>query len=231
MRIGMFDSGIGGLTVLKSFIKDHPNNEYIYYGDTLHVPYGDKTIDELYKRVSVIIDFLKKKNVDIIIIACGTVSSNLYERLKEEVNIPIYSVISEIPKYIEEKNYSNILVMATSRTIDSHVFRNRIKSNVIEMACPKLVPAIESGKDSEIDAILDEYLKNINNIDSLILGCTHFPLVKEKIKSKVGDAVDIIDMGEVLSKNIDIKDTKYSLELYFSKVDDIINENIKKILS
>ena len=231
MRIGMFDSGIGGLTVLKAFIKEHPNNEYIYYGDTLNVPYGDKTIDELYNCVSKIIKFLKNKNVDMIIIACGTVSSNLYEKLKEELDIPIYSVINEIPKYIEDNKYTNTLVMATSRTIESHVFKNRIKSNVIEVACPKLVPAIENNKIDEIDSILNEYLKGVNNIDSLILGCTHFPLVKSKIRAKVGNDVDLIDMGEVLSKNIDIKDTNYNLELYFSKLDDNIRENVKNILS
>ena len=82
MRVGMFDSGIGGLTVLNSFLKYHPNNEYIYYGDTLNVPYGTKTKEELFELSTKIIRFLENKNVDIIVIACGTVSSNIYEKLK-----------------------------------------------------------------------------------------------------------------------------------------------------
>ena len=94
MRVGLFDSGIGGITVLKEMLKYHPNNEYFYYGDTLNVPYGDKTIEELYNCVEKIIDYLKEKKVDIIIIACGTVSANLYDRLKKEIDIPIYSSIS-----------------------------------------------------------------------------------------------------------------------------------------
>ena len=99
MRIGMFDSGVGGLTVLKSFIKYHPNNEYFYYGDTLNVPYGDKTKEELIELSKKIIKYLENKKVDIIIIACGTISSNVYDDLTKITNIPIYSIIKETINY------------------------------------------------------------------------------------------------------------------------------------
>lgn len=229
MRIGLFDSGIGGLTVLKAFIKYHPNNEYFYYGDTLNVPYGDKTKEELYECVKTILKYMKSKKVDIIVIACGTVSANLYDRLKEENEIPIYNVIGETFKYIEERNFKKTLVMATNASIKSHVFKNNIKNEVIEVACPKLVPLIENGKYDEIDDALDEYLQNIDGIDSIVLGCTHYPIIKDKIMKKVNN-VEILDMGEILAKNIKIEDTTKKVDLYFSKKTVMLDENVNSIL-
>lgn len=230
MRIGLFDSGVGGLTVLKSFLKYHPNNEYFYYGDTLNVPYGDKTKEELYNCVTSIIKYLKEKKVDMIIIACGTVSANLYDRLKKELDIPIYSIISEIKEYIKRKGYKSTLVMATKATIESHVFKKELDNNVIEVACPKLVPIIESRDYSNLNEVLDEYLNDIDNIDSLILGCTHYPIIKEQIKNKVGKNVDIIDLGELLSKKIKVNDTHKRVDLYFSKKTEKLDENVNYIL-
>jgi glutamate racemase len=231
MRIGLFDSGIGGLTVLKSFLKYHPNNEYIYYGDTLHLPYGEKTKEELYEYSKNIIENLLNKKVDIIIIACGTVSANLYDRLKEETSVPIYSVISELPKYLEEKKYKKTLVLATNASIKSHVFSQKIKNEVIEVACPKLVPIIESKNYNELDNDLDEYLKETDGIDSLVLGCTHYPIVKDQIKKKIKNNVDIIDLGEILAKNIKVTDSFNSVELIFSKETSVLKENIDDILN
>lgn len=217
MRVGLFDSGIGGLTVLQSFIKYHPNNEYFYYGDTLNVPYGDKTIEELYTCVEKIIKYLKEKQVDIIVIACGTVSANLYDRLKSELDIPIYSVISKLPEYIKEKEYKKTLVMATSASINSHIYKRIIESEVIEVACPKLVPIIESGNYNDLNSALDEYLKDLDGVDSIVLGCTHYPIIKEYIRNKVGENIDIIDMGELLAKKIQLVDSYKYIDLFFSK--------------
>ena len=230
MRVGLFDSGIGGLTVLKSFMKYHPNNEYFYYGDTLNVPYGDKSIDELYDCVKTIIKYLKEKQVDIIVIACGTVSANLYDRLKEELDIPIYSVISELPNYIKEKNYKKSLVMATSASINSHIYKRLLDNEVVEVACPKLVPIIESGNYEELDEALDIYLKDKDGIDSLVLGCTHYPIIKEYIRNKVGNDVDIIDMGELLASKIELVDSNSHIDLFFSKKAEKTNEYVNKIL-
>ena len=184
MRIGLFDSGVGGLTVLKSFLKYHPNNEYFYYGDTKNVPYGDKTVDELYNYANQIIKYLKEKNVDMIVIACGTISANLYDRLKKEVDIPIYSIISEVPNYVKEKQFKKTLVMATNKTIESHAFKRILDNEVVEVACPKLVPIIENDEYEKIDEALDEYLKE-KDIDSIVLGCTHYPIIKEQIRKCV----------------------------------------------
>lgn len=230
MRIGLFDSGVGGLTVLKQFLKYHPNNEYIYYGDTLNVPYGDKTKEELYSCVKVILKYLKDKKVDIIIIACGTVSANLYDVLKSELDIPIYSVISELKEYMDNKHFKNTMVMATKATIESHIFKKELSNNVIEVPCPKLVPIIESKKYQELDSALDEYLKDKDQIDSLILGCTHYPIIREQIQNKIGKEVEIIDMGEILAKNIKVVDSHKNVELYFSKKTDKLDENVNMIL-
>ena len=230
MRIGLFDSGVGGLTVLNSFIKYHPNNQYFYYGDTEHVPYGEKTKEQLYEYVKEIIKYLKEKEVDMIVIACGTVSANLYDRLKEELDIPIYSVISELPKYIEEKKYKKTLVMATNATINSHVFKKILNNDVVEVACPKLVPIIESGNYDLLDEALDEYLKDLDGVDSIILGCTHYPIVRDYIRNKVGESIDIIDMGEVLAQNIDVIDSNKRIDLFFSKKTNQLNDNVNKIL-
>jgi len=229
MRIGMFDSGIGGLTVLKQFIKHQPNNEYIYFGDTLNVPYGDKTKEELLKLSTNIIKFLENKNVDIIIIACGTVSSNIYEELKQITNIPIYNIISETIKYVENKKYENILLMATSATVNSHVFKNNL-NNITELACPKLVPLIENKNDLELDLQVKEYLLKTNKIDAIILGCTHYPIIKDIIKKNTTNEIELIDMGEVLAKSLKLQPTNSGLELYFSKKDYKLEENIKTIL-
>lgn len=231
MRIGLFDSGIGGLTVLKAFIKYHPNNEYFYYGDTLNVPYGDKSIDELKTYTTKAVEYLLNKKIDILVIACGTVSANLYDYIKKSINIPVYSVISEIPKYIEQNNYKKTLAMATQAAINSHAFKNTIKSEVIELACPKLVPLIENDKKDELKLVVQDYLKDYNDIDSIILGCTHYPLIKDIIKEYVGNNVSLIDMGEILAQSIKTKDTNYSLELFFTKRTEILDKKIKEILN
>lgn len=230
MRIGMFDSGIGGLTVLKSFLKHHPNNEYIYYGDTLNMPYGDKTKEELLEKSKKIIEFLQSKNVDIIVIACGTVSSNIYNELKEFCKVPIYNIISEVKDYILKREYKKVLVMATSATVSTHVFKNMNQEIINEVACPKLVPLIENNKLALLDEVLDEYIDKKEDYDAIILGCTHYSIIKEKIKNKMNSNTEIIELGEIVAKNIKLKESNKNLELYFSKEMTHLSDNINKIL-
>ena len=133
MRIGLFDSGVGGLTVLKKLQDKYPHNEYIYFGDTLNIPYGAKSKDELISLSKKDVDFLISKQVEAIVIACGTISSNCLSYLKSNYHIPIYDIISPITNYINHSNYSNICVIATEATINSHIFFNSINKNVIEI--------------------------------------------------------------------------------------------------
>ena len=228
MRIGLFDSGLGGLTVLKTLLKKYPNNEYVYYGDTLNIPYGDKTKEELILLAKKNVDFLLSKNVDMIIVACGTVSSNCLDILKESYNIPIISILEPTIDYLNNSNYQNILVMATHATINSHIFKNNINKNIYEMETPKLVPIIESNNLVNINKVLHEYLDDyLNNIDIIVLGCTHYPIIRNYIKSVVGENTNILDMSDLIK--ID-NDSNKLLEIYFSKIDDKIITNTKNIL-
>lgn len=227
MRVGLFDSGLGGLTVLKAFLKYHPNNEYIYCGDNLNVPYGDKSKDELLKLSTNIIKFLESKNVDIIIIACGTVSSNIYDDLKQISNVPIYNVLDETINYINSKNYRKTLVIATTATINSHVFKTKINNHIIELPTPKLVPLIEN--NASVDIVLKDYFNDLD-FDSIILGCTHYPIIKSNIEKIISKNVDIIDMGEIFAQNINLTDSKQNVTFYFTKQTKNLNEKIRKIV-
>ncbi len=228
MRIGLFDSGVGGLTVLKTLLNKYPLNEYIYYGDTLNVPYGNKSKEELLKVAKNNIDFLLNKHVDIIIVACGTVSSNCLKELKASYHIPIYSILEPTITYLNTKNYNNIGVIATQATINSHIFRDSIPKQVYEIATPKLVPLIENNELANIENVLVEYLNPyLNKIDVLVLGCTHYPIIKKQIKDLV-KKIDLLDMADLVTLN---NGQEKRLEIYFSKIDNTIIENTKRILN
>ena len=225
MKVGLFDSGIGGLTVLRTLMKKYPNNEYIYYGDTLNVPYGNKSREELLVLSKNNMEFLISKGAELIIIACGTVSSNCLDYLKESYSVPILSIVSPTIEYLKSSNYKNIGVIATNATINSHIFKNSLTDkNVIEIATPELVPIIEGNRLDEIDPVIHSYLDGID-IDVLVLGCTHYPLVKDKISSII--SCDIIDMSEYISIG---QGSSGSVSIYFSKLDDTIKNNVDKIM-
>ena len=228
MRVGLFDSGIGGLTVLKTLKTKYPHNDYIYYGDTLNLPYGDKTKEELLSLSRKNIAFLINKKVDMIIIACGTVSSNCLDILKKEYSIPIFSIIEPTIEYLNKSKYESIGVIATNATINSHIFKNKLNKNVYEISTPKLVPLIENNQENGLDLVLHEYLDIYKNkIDSLVLGCTHYPIIKDKIKKVLPD-VDILDMSNQVILNSN--DGNASINIYFSKINDTIAVNTRRIL-
>ena len=222
MRVGIFDSGMGGLTVLKSLIDKYPNNHYIYFGDTLNLPYGNKSIEKLKKLASKIVEFLIEKKVDIIIIACGTISSNCYSYLKEKYDVPIYDILSPTLEYLKEDKLSNTCVIATTNTIKSGIF-DEVADNQIE--CPLFVPLIESGKidSDEMKNAIEAYFDS-KRIDNLVLGCTHYPLLESTLRNYLGD-INYINMGNILASKLELDDDYYVLDLYFSK----INDNIRKI--
>ena len=227
MRIGLFDSGVGGLTVLKTLLKKYPNNEYIYYGDTLNIPYGDKSKEELLELARDNTKFLLTKNVEMIIVACGTVSSNCLDILKKENDIPIYSILDTTIDYLNNSTYENILVMATHATINSHIFKKNVKKNIYELETPKLVPMIENGDYTDLNKTLHLYLDGYKNkVDALVLGCTHYPIIKDEIKKIIN--ADLVDMSDYIKIN---NDGSTSLKIYFSKIDDKITNNTKKILN
>ena len=227
MRIGVFDSGLGGVNVLSNLIKKYPNNEYIYFGDTKNLPYGDKTKEELLKLSSEAIDFLLTKNVDIIIIACGTISSICYNDIKNKYNIPIYDIISPTINYLKESNYNKIGVIGTNRTIESKIF-NINNKDILMKSTPNLVPIIENNLINEKENEINNTISCFKDYDILVLGCTHYPLIKP-ICDKLG--IKTLDMGEILSNTINLtNDGKHSVELYFSLVSVNLITNINNIL-
>lgn len=207
--IGMIDSGVGGLTVLKEVIKNCPNEDIIYIGDTKRFPYGSKSKESIIELTKNLIDFLISKNVKAVVIACGTATSQALEEMQKLYDIPVIGIISSTARYIKEKNYKKIGVIATKGTIRSKGWENKIKSNmpdaIIEnKACPLLAPMAEEGwTDNEIAKLtIKEYLKGFDDIDCLVLGCTHYPLFKNIIKKELGENVDIINTGETLSNRL-----------------------------
>ena len=192
-----------------------PNEHYIYIGDTASFPYGSKskqTIIELSKkRIENLIDM----NVKMIVIACGTATSQALEEMQKMFNIPIIGIISPTVDYLKEKNIKKIGVIATAGTIKSEGWKKQIERDIpdaklINRACPLLASMAEEGwTDNEIARLaIHEYLKDIKDIDALILGCTHYPLFKKVIEKEIGANVDIINTGEMVAKNVQ----KYILE-------------------
>lgn len=199
--IGMFDSGCGGLTVLKEYIKLMPNEDFIYYGDTAHLPYGDKSKEKIIEFSEDIVKFLISKNVKMIIIACGTASAAAFDYLSKKYNITIKNIIEPVAQNI---NSQNIGVIATKSTVKSNAWEIAIKkynknANITSIACPLFVPIVEEGFSNTpiAEYAVKEYLSKFKdkNIDSLILGCTHYPILANKIQKEIGNNVELINAG------------------------------------
>lgn len=206
--IGMFDSGVGGLTVFSEIVKELPNEDIIYLGDTKNFPYGSKSKESIIELSKKCVEFLISKNVKLIIIACGTATSQSLETLQKIYNVPIIGIIEPTIYYLkqEENNIENIGVIATQGTIKSKAWEKCILKNlknvkVYNKACSLLAPMAEEGwVNNEVAYYtIKEYMKDFNNIDKLILGCTHYPLFKDLIQKELGEKVDIINTGEKLA--------------------------------
>ena len=233
MRVGVFDSGIGGLTILKSLLENHPNNEYIYFGDTLNIPYGEKTNDQLKDLSDKIIRFLISKKVDMIIIECETISSTIYDEIKNKYDVPIYDIINPITNQLKKLKIKKALLIATDKTIESKKFEEKLKSANMELytqACPKFVPIIEHKSKDLLEIELGEYLYQYKNLDIevVIPGCTHYPIISGEIADYLN--VDILDIGLIVAKSLDIEYSINDLKVYFSAVDDDLKEVVKDII-
>jgi glutamate racemase len=201
--IGIFDSGIGGLTVTKEIIKLMPNENIVYFGDTARVPYGNKSSDTIKKFSLEITNFLLSKNIKILVIACNTASSYALAYLQTIINIPIIGVIEPGAEtaFKITKN-KKIGVIGTKGTIASMSYQNVLKSinpelEIINQACPLFVPLVEEGWIEKEVAYLvaTEYLAVFKDsgIDTLILGCTHYPILKKVIAKVLGEKIQIVD--------------------------------------
>lgn len=206
--IGMFDSGVGGLTVLKEVIRKLPNEDIIYLGDTKRFPYGAKSKETIIKCTKNAIEFFITKKVKIIVIACGTATSQALEEVQKIYNIPIIGIIDPTVEYLSKnKNTKKIGVIATAGTINSKAWEKNLlkkmpKVKIISKSCPMLAPMAEEGWiDNEIAKLtVREYLKDIGKIDELILGCTHYPLFSKLIENEIGNETKIINTGIIIAK-------------------------------
>lgn len=208
-KIGMFDSGIGGLTVLKELRKMLPNEDYIYYADSKNNPYGEKSDKELMNIVTGIVDFLISKDVKIIVIACNTATTRCIKRLRKMYPEMIFVGTEPAIKVACDKNFKNTLVMATPGTVKSErvhelITKNKRKDQKITLlSCKGLADAIESHDKNRIDSVLhgllDEYKDK--DIDSIVLGCTHYPHAKRNIREIISNA-KLIDGNKGVSKQV-----------------------------
>lgn len=208
-KIGVFDSGIGGLTTLEEIRKILPNEDYIFYADSKNNPYGEKTIDELNKITKNIVNKLLEKNVKLIVIACNTATTQCINYLRSEFPNMIFVGTEPAIKVACDNNYKNTLVMATPGTIFSErtheliTNNKRENENIILVPCDKLANAIERNDKKDIDKILHDNLDKYKSkdIDAVVLGCTHYPIIKDRIQSFFPNS-NLIDGNNGVAKRV-----------------------------
>ncbi len=201
--IGIFDSGIGGMTVARAVERLLPNVPLLYFGDTARTPYGDKSPDTIINYSINNTEFLLEKGATIIVIACNSASSVATKTLRKQFDVPIVEVIQPaVAKAVAETKKGKIGIIGTRATIKSGIYKTCITTlnpdlKVFSQSCPLLVPLVEEGwiAKRETKMILRRYLHPLKNqqIDTLILGCTHYPLLKNLIQARIGKRVTIID--------------------------------------
>ena len=208
--IGIFDSGVGGLTVAHAIKQILPGESLIYFGDTAHLPYGDKSAESIRSYSQRITEFLLEHDSKVIVIACNSASASAFDSLKEKFGDKaiLIDVIDPVVDYLSTRKFNKIGVIGTKRTISSGTYELKIKENspatqVISMATPLLVPMIEEGFifDDISNAIIRTYLSNesLGGIQALILGCTHYPIIKNQISKFFNFNVEVIDSARVVS--------------------------------
>ena len=216
--IGVFDSGLGGLTVVKELKKVLPHERIVYFGDTARVPYGSKSKEVILRYSREIADFLKSQDVKMIVIACNTASAFALRELQEELSIPVIGVIDAGAKMAVSIS-DNIGVIGTKGTVSSKAYYNAIKklkigANVYQKACPLFVPLIEEGfaEDTITLEVIQRYLHEMDDmIDTLVLGCTHYPLLTKSINKVVGDKIKLVNPAEETAK--EVKETLKKLDI------------------
>lgn len=219
--IGVFDSGIGGLTVVNTILQQVPNEKIIYIGDTARVPYGTRRKETIIKFSRQLALFLLKKKVKMLVAACNTISSTSLKEIKKISPVPVIGVIRPMVKEaLKTTKRNKIGVIGTPATINSLTYVKKTRSldpriKIIQQACPLFVPIVEEGLFNHPVASLmaNHYLKPLVDleIDTLILGCTHYPLLRRPIQKTVGQGIKIIESGEPTAKEIKKELEKHKL--------------------
>lgn len=212
--IGIFDSGLGGLSCVFSFMKELPNESFIYFGDTARTPYGDKDERTIQAFTNQIADFLTSQNVKMLVIACNTVSALCTEQLRQRhPDIPVVGIIEPTVRYIDENLdcVKKLGIIATNATIKSSAYTTLIQQcmpekKVSAKACPMFVPMIENGfhEGEVVEALIRHYMEDFikeEGIEQLVLGCTHYPFFRSSIE-KMYPQLQIINPSEIIVKEI-----------------------------
>ena len=216
MKIGIFDSGLGGLFVAKTLVKDLPQYEYIYLGDTQRVPYGDRSPETVYQFLEEAVNYLFKHDCALIIVACNTASAEALRQIQQKYLPKHYPdrkilgiIIPTAEEALKDAKIKRVGVIATQGTVNSNTYRRELKKiradvAVFQQAAPTLVPLIESNAVRFVDPILRSYLQPLlkKKIDALILGCTHYPILKKEIKKICGKDIKIISSNEIISTKL-----------------------------
>ncbi len=228
--IGVFDSGVGGLTVAREIMRQIPNERIIYFGDTARLPYGSKSQNTVIRFSRQICSFLKTKQVKAIVVACNTASALALPTIEKELDIPIIGVLRPGAGIAAAATQNGkIGIIATESTINSQVYSDEIKSHnpsvsVFGKACPLFVPLVEEGwiKDPVTVEVANRYLEPLleTGIDTLILGCTHYPLLRSTIREIMGEKVTLVNpayetaccLKELLEKRGEANDGKLQFE-------------------
>ena len=250
--IGVFDSGVGGLTVAREIMRHLPNENIVYFGDTARVPYGSKSRDNIIRFSKQIIHFLKTKDVKAIVIACNTASALALDVVHEEIDIPIIGVVEPGARAaLNTTKTKKIGVIGTEATIRSAMYEKIIRgidpeASVLGKACPLFVPLVEEGfaKHHVTEEIIDYYLASFleTDIDSLILGCTHYPLLRSRIRDYFGERITLVnpayetamDLKQILEQNgmenTDLAGEHASYSFYVSDAADKFKQFANSIL-
>ena len=246
MKLGVFDSGIGGLTVVKSLLEHQLFKEIIYYGDTARVPYGTKDKNTIIRYGIEAIEFFKNFELDLIVVACNTVSAYALDEMREASKCPIVGVVEAgvlaCTNSLKDKK-SNILIIGTKATIQSKAYEVNLKNNhftnIKAKATGLFVPLVEEEilSGDILNATLKHYFKDIKNTpDALILGCTHFPLISDALKKYFNNNIQLIHSGEAIVEylennfNFTLKYTNPKLSFFASENPDALKQVAKKWL-
>ncbi|MFT7860096.1 MAG: glutamate racemase [Sulfurimonas sp.] len=207
MKIGVFDSGIGGLTVVKSLLAHQLFEEIVYYGDTARVPYGSKDKNTIIRYGIEAVEMFKNFDLDLIVVACNTASAYALDEMNETANCPVIGVVEAgilaCANLLEYKD-ANVLVLGTKATINSKAYENGLTklsyNNVNSLATPLFVPIVEEelGNSTILDETMKHYFNGVTSPNALILGCTHFPLIADELQNYFGKETKLIHSGDAI---------------------------------
>ena len=215
LPIGIFDSGVGGLTVYRALHNRLPNERFVYLGDTARVPYGTKSLETVERYAIENSLFLDSRGIKLLVVACNTASALALPKIREKIGVSVIGVIGpgarKAVEVTRETENARIAVIATEATVSSNAYADSIRQastdpNILQAACPLFVPLAEEGwtNEPETFSIAKKYLQKIIEFDpnALVLGCTHYPILRDVIRQTVGEHVKLIDSGEATADEV-----------------------------